>query len=751
MWSLALFAHAAFAAYPREQAQAPPMGWNSWNCYGGTVTAERVLAQARAIADSGLRDKGYVYVVIDDGWQGERGGELDALQSNAAFPDIGELSAQVRALGLRLGIYSTPWETSYAGHVGSAEHEAEDAWQWAAWGIRYLKYDWKPVDPANATRMRDALACTGAPVVFSLSNSVPQHLAPTWAQISNLWRTSGDINDSWDSLESIAFRQSGWEDYAGPGHWNDPDMMVLGYVGWGDEQHPTNLTADEQRTHMTMWALLAAPLILGADLSRLDDDTLALLSNDDVLEVDQDPAGVQASRVEGPGVGSATIELWSRPLSTGATALGVFNRGDASEDVAVAWSSLGLDASQPIVDLWTGEDVETDDDGFTVTVPPHGAAFLRLGVPTPVAPAFVGPLWERGAPGEELGYTVLTTGSRPITLSAERLPDGFTLEGNFIHGTPTAASTNTVTLTATGPGGTSTEVLTLEVAEPSPILLFSASELSLPPGQEGALRWVTTGASSVSLDPGGAVDASGTWTIAPESTTTYTLSADGVSAQITVEVPSTEVSLGLTSPGRLRPTNDATAWQGWGTASEDWSAEDETELTVGGVSALRGLATHAPAELVYPLGGHYERLLASVGIDDEVASAGASAVFVVRGDGEVLWQSDVLSAGDAPVALDVDLSGVLELVLTVEDGGDSMDNDHADWLDPVLIRAPEPDDSGEAADSGETAETGEGDKAEGCGCGGGSASALLAFVPLGALGRARLRRAQASARRPDSR
>lgn len=708
-------------AFPEDQAATPPMGWNSWNCYGTTVSAEGVLAQAQAIVDSGLRDKGYVYVVIDDGWQGERSGDLGALQGNSAFPDIGALAAEVRAMGLRLGIYSTPWDTSYGGFPGGQGHEAADAWQWARWGVRYLKYDWNPVDPANTRRMHDALASTGAPIVFSLSNTVPQHLAPTWANLANLWRTTTDITDTWESLQKIGFSQAGWEDVTGPGHWNDPDMMILGYVGWGAEQHLTRLTADEQRTHVTLWALLAAPLLLGADLTRLDADTIALVTNDRVLEVDQDPAGLQATRTfQGDG-----FEVWSRSLANGSRAVGVFNRGETELSTTIEWGWTGTTGPQPTRDLWTDTDVPTEGTGVPVTVPAHGAMLLRIGAADPIAPALVGPLWERGDADAAFGYTVLTSGTRPITLTATGLPTGLTLSGNLISGTA-AAGTYDVALTATNAGGITTGTLRLEIGEQGAIEQLSASELIAPPGQPVTLTWVTTG-TSVALD-GAAVDPSGTLDVTPTETTTYTLTADGDSHTITVEVPTAEVQVGLTSPGRLRPTNDPAEWQGWETASEDWSA-DRAPLSVGGVGSMVGMATHAAARLEYPLGGHYGWFSAQVGVDDEVATTDASVEFVVSGDGVELWRSGVLGAGDAPVDVWVDVAGVESLELAVEDAGDGIDDDHADWLDPVVLIAAEVDDEDSGVgdtdapvDTGMEVETGKPEGDGGCGCGGGAVS-----------------------------
>lgn len=684
----------AFAAdYPQDQAAVPPMGWNSWNCYGTTVTADGVLAQAQAIVDAGLREKGFVYLVIDDGWQGDRDATTGALQGNAAFPDVGALSDQVRALGLRLGIYSTPWPTSYGGYPGGEGHEQADAWQYAAWHIRYLKYDWHPIDLSSALRMRDALSFTGAPIVYSLSNTATRWLAPDYAGAANLWRTTTDITDTWESLQDIGFQQSSWADVSGPGHWNDPDMMVLGWVGWGAEQHLTRLTADEQKTHVTLWALLAAPMILGADLTRLDADTLALLTDDDVLEIDQDPLGVQASAAWSSG----TSEVWTRPLQNGDRAVGAFNRGDTEVTFTVPLDVLG---PGPATDVWDGSAQTVGADGLSVTVPAHGARLFRVGGNAPIGPAFVGPLRETTLAGAPFGYTFLTTGARPVTVTPTGMPDGLSFDGATLTGTPTTPGTYTVEVTAENSGGTVSDTFTLEVrAAASTLHSFGADTRVLPPGQTGTLSWVAEDA--VQIDGLGSQPAVGSTSITPDATTTYTLTTGTDSATVTVEVPTGAVEVGLYAPGRLHPLNDATEWQGWGTATEDMGL-DGGELSVGGVQTPHGLLTHADSTLVYTLDGRYTWLSAQVGIDDEKASATASATFTVTGDGVELWTSGELGAGDAPVPVDVDVSGVDELVLTVS-GGDTIDDDHAAWLAPQVWTA-----TATPGDTGGT-DTGDGD------------------------------------------
>lgn len=748
---LALFATPAGAVdYPNDLAAVPPMGWNSWNCYGRDITDERIRTQAEAMVSSGLRDAGFLYLVIDDGWQGERGGVRDALQGAEAFPDMPGLSAWVRGLGLRLGIYSTPWERSYQGRPGSLDHEQEDASQWAAWNISYLKYDWNPVDVAAATRMRDALAVQERGLVYSLSNGVETSLGPTWGELSNLWRTTRDITDTWESMATIGFGQAGLEAYAGPGNWNDPDMMVIGEVGWGADQHPTRLTWDEQVTHVTLWVLLASPLMLGCDLTRLDDDTLSLLTNPDVLDVNQDPAGVQASRAWSEG----SAEIWARPLTSGALAVGLFNRGETPLDITAPWSLLRLGGTQDVADLWSGERWEDVPEGVTLTVPPHGARLLRVGAAAQVAPVPVGPLEEGATVGEPFGYTFLSTGTRPFTWEVPDLPPGLTLEGAVITGTPTEAGTFDVPVTVMNGAGETHDTFRL-VIRPAPVdgdtslLLFHPGTLSLPPGESTSLRWSTENATRVTVEPGiGEVAATGTVEVSPSTTTTYTLTVEGqggpLTRTVTVEVPEGPVLLGLTCPGRLLPTNDPAAWQGWSEAEEDVSILDRA-LSVGGERALHGIGTHSASRLVYDLGGRYAAFSARAGLDDDVSGTRGSAVFSVVLDGAIAWQSDVRTPTDPALDVYLDVTGVSTLELVVEDGGDTIDDDHADWLEPQLWPgasddSASPPDTGTPPDTSGPADTGE-EGGKGCGCGVASpAKGLLAVPGLVALAGLRRRR-----------
>jgi alpha-galactosidase len=388
-----------------EIALTPPMGWNSWNIYAAKVTEELLLANARAMVSSGLIDHGWSYMNIDDVWQGQRGGEFHAIQPNPeTFPDMQKASDEIHAMGLKMGIYSTPWVESYGHHVGGSAMNPEgrfektketiprnkkqlpfaigtydfvdnDVKQWAKWKIDYLKYDWNPIEMPETKKMFDALRNSGRDVVYSLSNSTPFATIGELSTVSNTWRTGGDIRDRWNSLKPRLFTQDKWAPFAKPGHWNDPDMMIVGVVGWGKDYHPTLLTADEQYTHVSAWCLMSVPLLLGCDLTKLDDFTLSLLTNDEVLAVNQDPLGKQATVVSTQGEAG----VMAKPMEDGSIAAGLFNPGDnGTQQVVLKWADLKITGKYIVRDLWRQKDLGTFDGEFKADVNQHGVVMVSL-------------------------------------------------------------------------------------------------------------------------------------------------------------------------------------------------------------------------------------------------------------------------------------------------------------------------------------------------------------------------------------
>jgi alpha-galactosidase len=375
---------------PHKLALTPPMGWNSWNCWASAVSDSKVRAAADAMVRSGLAAHGFQYVNIDDCWEGPRDAKGE-IRTNEKFPDMKALADYVHRKGLKLGIYSSPGPKTCAGYEASWKHEQQDADTYAKWGIDYLKYDWCSYgniepnpDLAGLKKpysvMRAALDHANRDIVFSLCQYGMGDVWKWGRQVGgNCWRTTGDIGDSWSSMSGIGFGQNGHERYAGPGHWNDPDMLVVGKVGWGPSLHPTHLRPDEQVTHITLWCLLSSPLLIGCDMSAMDDFTVALLTNGEVLAVSQDPLGKPAGRLTKDG----SREVWSRPLADGTVAVGLFNRGGTAAAVKVAWRDLKLAGAQPVRDLWRQKDLGAPADAFEATIPPHGAMLVKIGKAKP--------------------------------------------------------------------------------------------------------------------------------------------------------------------------------------------------------------------------------------------------------------------------------------------------------------------------------------------------------------------------------
>lgn len=355
-------------------ARTPPMGWNSWNHFKGAVDDATIRGVADAMTSDGMRDAGYVYVNIDDTWEGKRDAQGN-IQPNSKFPDMKGLADYVHSKGLKLGLYSSPGPWTCAGFEGSYNHEQQDAKTWAAWGIDYVKYDWcsaaamfQPNDEHAVYQiMGDALRATGRPIVFSLCQYGQVDVQEWGASVGgNLWRTTGDIQDNWNSMSSIGFdKQQPYMSASGIGHWNDPDMMEVGNGG---------MTADEYKTHFSLWAILAAPLIAGNDVRNLSDETKAILLNKDVIAVDQDPMGVEGNRISKDG----DHEVWARPLAKGAYAIGLFNRGSDPATMVVKWSDIKLSGKLTVRDLWAHSDLGKIASQYSTQVPAHGVAMIRV-------------------------------------------------------------------------------------------------------------------------------------------------------------------------------------------------------------------------------------------------------------------------------------------------------------------------------------------------------------------------------------
>jgi len=391
-WALAIVSVSFETALANAQelglARTPPMGWNSWNHLAEKVTDAIVRAQADAMVSSRMKAAGYTYVNIDDGWAGKRD-ERGFIQPNGKFPDMKAVADYVHSRGLKFGIYTAVTPKTCANLEGSYGHEEQDAQTYAAWGVDYVKVDWCAPEEDEATtysdykKMGEALRKSRRPMVYSIS---AYGRAWTWGASvgAQLWRTSIDIKDNWDRMSGIGFSQNGLERFAGPGHWNDPDMLEVGNDGTDNVARDSSLvqsplyrkgmTLEEYRTQMSLWCLLAAPLIAGNDLTAMTPATLSILTNAEVIAVDQDPLGIQGGRVaeEGP------LEVWMKPLADGSKAVGLFNRELGPMPVTVYFKDVGVGDVAAVRDLWAGKDLGIFQEKFVANVPEHGVVMIKV-------------------------------------------------------------------------------------------------------------------------------------------------------------------------------------------------------------------------------------------------------------------------------------------------------------------------------------------------------------------------------------
>ena len=373
-----------------QVAQTPPMGWNSWNFFAKRVTDKDIRGAADQLVATGMKDAGYIYVNIDDTWEAERDAS-GVLHTNEKFPDMKALADYVHSKGLKIGIYSGPGNKTCGGYAASLGHEEQDAKMYAEWGFDYLKYDLCSFIPdvmqkqapkdkvaqmklmiAAYQKMGDALkaatAKTGRPIVFSLCQygwDSPWEWAPALG--GNLWRTTGDVEAKWQSIYDIISQNAGLAEYAGPGHWNDPDMLEVGNG---------KLSLAENRTHFSMWAMLAAPLLAGNDLPNMKPEIKAILTNKDVIAIDQDALGKQGNRAYADG----EVEVWTRSLKGGAMAVAVVNVGSdrqATHPFHLNLAKAGIPAGKSGKDLWTGKTVSLADH-MAIELGSHDVLLVRI-------------------------------------------------------------------------------------------------------------------------------------------------------------------------------------------------------------------------------------------------------------------------------------------------------------------------------------------------------------------------------------
>lgn len=386
-----------------QLALTPAMGWNSWNAFGRAVSDSLARVAADAFVSLGLIDHGWTYINLDDGWErsardtdplheGPTRADDGTILTNHKFPNMKALGDYIHAKGLKFGIYSGPGPTTCQRLEASYKHELQDFLTFASWGVDYLKYDWcsynETLAPGETNKQLPVLK-RPYQVGRAALNQVPRDIIYSlcqygWGDVwewgaepdiaGNSWRTTGDITDTWESMSGIGFQQVGHSRFAAPGHWNDPDMLVIGKVGWGPRLRDSHLTPNEQYVHITLWTLLASPLLLGNDLTQMDDFEVNLVTNDEVLAVHQDQLGKAADRVAKDG----ELEVWARPLSDGSLAVGLFNRDEMDMPVRVNWQQLGISGKHRVRDLWRQKDLGTFGNEFSSVVPRHGTVFVKV-------------------------------------------------------------------------------------------------------------------------------------------------------------------------------------------------------------------------------------------------------------------------------------------------------------------------------------------------------------------------------------
>ncbi|MEW2399733.1 NPCBM/NEW2 domain-containing protein [Streptomyces sp. NPDC046862] len=636
------------AAYPTVPAPddglalTPPMGFNNWN--STHCRAEFNEAMVKGIADlfveKGLKDAGYEYVNLDDCWalpQRDPDGKL--VPDPVRFPNgINAVADYVHSKGLKLGIYTSAGTKTCnsAGFPGALGHEYSDARQFADWGVDYLKYDNcnnQGVDAKQRyTTMRDALRATGRPIVYSICEW-GQNKPWEWAgDLGHLWRTTGDISDNWGSMLSILKKNLPLAPYAGPGNWNDPDMLEVGNGG---------MTDTEYRTHFSMWSIMAAPLLIGSDLRSASDETFDILGNREVIAVDQDPLGRQGTVMSSEG-GRWVV---SKEMKDGSRAVALFNETGSAQRISTTAAAVGLPSADAYTlrDLWQHKNYNTAGR-ISATVPAHGTVLFRVRVDGK---------WAAHPPAVELGVQ-----GGPLVEAGK--PTALTTTVTDLGRTPAKR----VSVTLTGPAG-----WTVRPASPT-------TAGTLPTGRSLRTSWKVT-----------AAEGTGTGSYDLTLKATYR-SPTGARAASVVPLRFSVVVAPPSGASYLSDLPWLSTANGWGPVERDTSngesaAGDGNPLTVGGAVYAKGLGVHAQSAVEYYTGKACETVTAQVGVDDEEGADG-SVAFEIRADGATAASTGTLTNAQAVQSLSADVSGAQVISLVVTDGGDGTTSDHGDWGDARL-------------------------------------------------------------------
>ncbi|WP_177235395.1 NPCBM/NEW2 domain-containing protein [Streptomyces sp. MUSC 14] len=623
-------------------ALTPPMGFNNWN--STHCRADFNETMVKGIADlfvaKGLKDAGYQYVNLDDCWalpNRDANGKL--VPDPARFPNgIKAVADYVHSKGLKLGIYTSAGikTCNSAGFPGALGHEYSDAQQFADWGVDYLKYDNcnnLGVDAQVRYRtMRDALRATGRPIVYSICEWGENKPWEWAADVGNLWRTTGDISDDWGSMVSILKQNLPLAPYAGPGHWNDPDMLEVGNGG---------MTDTEYRSHFSLWSIMAAPLLIGTDLRKATPATFDILDNKDIIGVDQDPLGKQGTVVSSGG-GRWVI---AKEMKDGSRAVALFNESGTAQRIATTASAVGLPAAPAytVRDLWQHRDDNTAGT-LAATVPAHGTVLLRVSTD---------PRWATHPPAVELGLdgSPLLEAATPVTLTGTVTDLGRT-------------PARRVSVSLTGPAGWTVRPTSATTAA------------VLPTGRTLRTGWRVTAPAGT---PAGAYDLTLRARYRSPSGEQVT-SALPLSASVVVRPPA--------GTSYLSDLPWLSASSGWGPVERDTSngesaAGDGHPITIGGTVYAKGLGAHAPSDISFYAGRACTKVRADVGVDDEKGLKGTVA-FEIWADGTKVAATGVLTNAMPAQPLTADVTGAQVVRLVVTDGGDGNDSDHADWADAAL-------------------------------------------------------------------
>lgn len=632
----------AGAKLPDGLARTPPMGFNNWN--STHCRADFDEAMVKGIADifveKGLKAAGYQYVNLDDCWAlPERDANGKLVPDPERFPNgIKAVADYVHAKGLKFGIYTSAGTKTCnsAGFPGALGHEVSDARQFADWGVDYLKYDNCNNQGVDAKKryiaMRDALKATGRPIVYSICEWGENKPWEWAADVGHLWRTTGDISDNWSSMLAIMKQNLPLAKYAGPGHWNDPDMLEVGNGG---------MTDTEYRTHFSMWSIMASPLLIGSDLRKATPETFDIIGNREVIAVDQDPLGRQGEVLSSEG-GRWVV---AKEMKDGSRAVALFNETGTAQSITTSAKAVGLPEADGYTmrDLWKHQSYNTAG-AISATVPAHGTVLLRLSADGK---------WAKNPPAVELGLdgAALVEAGKPAKLTSKVTNLGRT-------------PARKVSTAFTGPSG-----WRIEAASPS-----TAS--SLRTGKSLSTAWTVTAPRDVAP---GAYDL---------TLRTAYRSPAGTRAESVLPLTAHVVVAPPAGNSAVSDLPWMSAVNGWGPVEKDTSngenaAGDGNPITIGGTVHATGLGVHADSAVEYYTGGSCERITAQVGVDDEKDPKGTVA-FEIWADGQKAASTGVLTNADAARGLSADVTGAQVVRLVVTDGGDGRDSDHADWASPVL-------------------------------------------------------------------